>query len=154
MRKEELIKKIKNIQKGITKVKDKYVSENGFVLDYITIFSHSKGEFEELTKTAEKIGKKIDEHNGPIFLLNGYLKFDNGVLKIFRIRKPDINRPQVGCGDFKVSNYKDFKEKYLNKKNFLLFDGEEYEFLGIHDLTENYLVYFPDKMLSEDLGLK
>lgn len=153
MNTEQLIEKIKDIQRGITFVKDKYVSEENLGLDFITIFSHDKNEFEQLAKTAEKIGEKISEHNGPIFKLKKYLKFDNGTLKIFRIRKPDSERPQKGCGDFKVSNYKDFKEKYLHKNNFLLFNGEGYEFLGIHDLNKDYLVYFPDKLLIEELGL-
>ena len=153
MNREKLIVKIKDIQKGITKVKDKYVSEKDLKLDFITIFSHNKDEFEEFIKIAEKIGERISEHNGPIFRLKKNLKFDNGVLKIFRIRKPDSERPQKGCGDFKTSNYKDFKEKYVHKKNFLLFKGEGYEFLGIHDLNENFLVYFPDKPLTEELRL-
>lgn len=153
MNTEQLIEKIKDIQKGITFVKDKHVSEKNLELDFITIFSHDKNEFEKLTKTAEKIGERISEHNGPIFKLKKNLKFDNGILKIFRIRKPDAERPQKGCGDFKVSNYKYFKEKHLHKNNFLLFNGEGYEFLGIHDLNEDYLVYFPDKPLTEDLGL-
>jgi hypothetical protein len=153
MNKEELIEKIKDIQKGITKVKDKYISEKNLILDYITIFSHSKEEYDELTKTAKEIGEKIDEHNGFVFKLKNYIRFNNGILKIFRIRKPDINRPQKGCGDFKVDNYKNFKRKYLKIKNFLLFKGEGFEFLGIHDLSEDYLVYFPDKPLSEELVL-
>ncbi len=150
---EQLIEKIKDIQKGITKVKDKYVSEGNLVLDYITIFSQSKSEFDDLIKSANEIGEKIDEHNGPIFKLKKYMEFDNGVLKLFRIRKPDNERTQKGCGDFKVLNYKNFKNKYIDKNNFLLFKGEGFEFLGIHDLTEDYLVYFPDIVLTEELGI-
>jgi len=149
----ELINKIKDIQKGITKVKNKYIFEENLELNYITIFSHSDNEFEKLIKTSEKIGNKIDEHNGPVFLLKEYLGFNNGILKIFRIRKPDKERLQIGCGDFKVSNYLFFKKKYLNRKNFILMKGDGYEFLGIHDIDENYLVYFPDKLFTEDLGL-
>ncbi|MBI4116124.1 hypothetical protein HY449_00085 [Candidatus Pacearchaeota archaeon] len=153
MNRRQLIEEIKDTQRGITKVKDKYVSEENLELNYITIFSHDQNEFEELTKTAEKIGEKISKHNGPIFKLKKNLKFDNGTLKIFRIRKPDTERPQKGCGDFKVSNYKKFKDKYLQKNNFLLFKGNGYEFLGIHDLKEDYLVYFPDKPLTEEFGI-
>jgi len=151
MNKEKLIEKIKEIQKGITLVKNECVFEQGLVLDYITIFAHSDDEFNKLVKVSEEIGEKIEEHNGPVFKLKEYLKFDNGVLKIFRIRKPDIERPQIGCGDFKVFDYEMFKSKYLNKKNFVLFQGKGFEFLGIHDLTKDYLVYFPDKCFSEEL---
>ena len=122
----QLIEKIKDIQKGITRVKNKYIPEEGFVLDYITVFSHIDNEFEELIKTSEKIGNKIDEHNGHIFLLKEYLEFNNGILKIFRIRKPDKERSQIGCGDFKVPNYTSFKKKYLNRKNFVLTRGDGY----------------------------
>jgi len=153
MDKSELIEKIKDIQKGITNVKNKYVSEENLVLDYITVFAQSKSEFEDLVKSAKEIGEEIDGHNGPIFKLKKYIEFDNGVLKLFRIRKPDNERPQKGCGDFKVTDYGDFKNKYLNENNFLLFKGGGFEFLGIHDSAEDYLVYFPDIVLTEELGI-
>ncbi len=153
MDKPELIEKIKNIQRGITNVKNEYVSEKNVGLDYITVFAHGEDEFKKLVEAAHKIGEKIDEHNGPIFKLKKYLEFDNGTLKVFRIRKPDKERLQKGCGDFKIFDYGKFKNKYINRKNFLLFKGEGFEFLGIHDSTKDYLVYFPNIALTEELGI-
>ncbi len=153
MNSKQLIEKIKEIQRGITKIKNEYISEGNLILDYITIFSHSDKEFEELIEIAGEIGKRVDEHNGPVFKLKINIKFGNGALKIFRIRKPDKERPQKGCGDFKVPDYREFKKKYFGRKNFVFFDYGEFEFLGIHDLTKQYLVYFPDKPITEQLGI-
>lgn len=151
MNSKEIINKIHDIAKGITHVKDIYVSEKNLILDYVTIFAHSEPELVDLVNTSNDIGQRIDEHNGPIFKLNQPITFDNGTLNYFRIREPDPERPQIGCGDFKVTDYTSFKHKYLGAKNFELFHGDGFEFLGIHDMSQDYLVYFPDKVFSEDL---
>jgi len=148
-----IIQKIKQIAKGITNVKNKYIPEKGLVLDYVTIFAQTDAEFKELVRTSKKLGTQIDEHNGPVFKFHTPLEFENGVLKIFRIRKPDPERPQIGCGDFKVPDYKKFKKKYLHSKFFIFVSSEGFEYLGIHDPKEDYYVYFPDITLTEELGL-
>lgn len=150
---EELKEKIKDIVIGITNVKNQYVSEKDLVLDYVTIFSHSNIEFKELVKAAQECCEEVNEHNGPVYILKKPMKFRNGTLKLLRIRKPDSERPQVGCGDFKVSDYKKFRDRYLKRKNFVFFDRKDFEFIGIHDPDKDYLVYFPDIPLSEDLGI-
>lgn len=147
----QLIGKICEIQKGVTFVKNLYVLEKDLILDYITIFAHTKDKYAKLIALAKGIGEEVGEHNGLIFKLKKPLKFENGTLKIFRIRKPDKARPQVGCGDFIVRNYSVFKKKYFGKKNFLLFNRENIEFLGLHDLSKNYLVYFSNKSFSKQL---
>lgn len=152
MASDKIIKKIHDVAIGITHVKDIYVSEKNLTLDYITLFSHSDPELTDLIAASQAIGQQIDEHNGPVFRLNQPITFPNGILKYFRIRKPDIKRPQIGCGDFKVADYESFKNKYLGRKNFELFHGDGFEYMGIHDTTQNYLVYFPDKAITEDLG--
>ncbi|NTV22573.1 MAG: hypothetical protein HGB03_03370 [Candidatus Yonathbacteria bacterium] len=154
MHSKEIINKIHDIAKGITNVKDIYVSEKNLILDYVTIFAHSESELTNLVNASNDIGQQIDEHNGPIYKLNQPIVFYNGVLNFFRIRKPDPERPQTGCGDFKVADYDSFKHKYLGVKNFELFHGDEFEFLGIHDMSQDYLVYFPDIVISEDLKNK
>lgn len=152
MASDEIIKRITDIAVGITQVKDVYVSEKNLTIDYITLFSHSDSELADLITAGKTIGKQIDEHNGPVFRLNRPITFPNGTLKYFRIRKPDIKRPQIGCGDFKVADYESFKNKYLGQKNFELFHGGGFDYLGIHDMTQDYLVYFPDKAITESLG--
>jgi len=153
MQEKDVLKKIHKIVSGITHVKGLYVNEKDLVLDYVTIFCHTPQEFNELVSASMNLGKQVDEHNGPVFLLNEPIKFENGVLRIFRVRKPDKERPQVGCGDFGVPDYREFKKKYIKKKYFQLFKGDGYEFLGIHDLRQEYLVYFPNVLLSKDLNL-
>ncbi|MBN2015403.1 hypothetical protein JW766_01080 [Candidatus Dojkabacteria bacterium] len=153
MGKDEVIGKIEQIARGISEVKDQYISEKGLKIDYITIFSHSNSEFRTLIKFSKKLGKRIDEHNGPVIKLTKPMKLGKDILKVFRIRKPDKQRPQIGCGDFKVKEYDSFKKKYLGRKNFELFTGEGFEFIGIHDPNSQFLVYFPSETLTEYLGL-
>jgi hypothetical protein len=48
-----------------------------------------------------------------------------------RIRKPDKERPQVGCNDFDVPDYSTFKEQYLPlyPDNLKLIKRPEYEMI-------------------------
>lgn len=142
---EDLIAKVKEVATGITNVKDMYVDESDLELVYITLFSHTKEEHVDHINAANQIGSEISDHNGPVFKLDDPIELPNGMLKQFRIRKPDPERPQKGCGDFKVNNYQDFKNTYIDQPNFVFFDRETYEFIGIHDLDQEYLVYFPDE---------
>ena len=142
---EDIILKLKDIVSGITRVKDMYVDEDGLVLSYATIFAHSVEEYDELIEASLEVGEKVSEHNGGIFKLNEELKFDNGILKHFRIREADSERPQIGCGDFVVKDYEAFKKKYLEREHFVLFDRPNIEFVGLHDLDQDYLVYFMER---------
>ena len=88
---------------------------NTLPVSSLTVFAHYLEEYEKLCKILTGIGKIVGENNGPRFLLQHPLKAGGALITHVRIRKPDPSRMQVGCGDFDVEEYQDFKQKYLSQ---------------------------------------
>ena len=110
-----------------------------------------KNEFKNLELVAETMGKEVDKETaktGKTFLLNEPLDTSAGILSLIKIRNPDATRPQRGAPDFKIQNYQQFKDKYLQSSgNFTLMTRKDYEMIEIKGV--DVLVYLPDKTLGE-----
>lgn len=156
MIKKDLLDLIQYIAKTTIDLKNKYIDEKDLPIDYLTIFSHSEDEFNEMKNIASDLGEVIDNNNGPVYRLHRPTKIPTGELKYLRIRHPDSKRPQKGCDDFRVDNYHAFKEKYSAKfkENIKLIVRPEYEMIEIKDSKFDVLVYFPSIMFSEYLAQK
>jgi thymidylate synthase len=108
---------IKLIVKKATELKDKHTDEINAPVNYACIFSQNKGEFNELTTLTKKLGTRIKETStGPIFKLTNEISTVSGRLKLLKIRKPDKIKTNYGYADFTLSNYSEFKKKYLPSK--------------------------------------
>lgn len=126
------------------------------VIDYIAIFSKDEAEFKMLEIMAEAMGTETDKETaktGRTFLLNKPLDTPAGKLSLVKIRKPDATRPQRGAPDFKIQNYREFKDKYLQSSgNFTLMVRKDYEMIEIKGV--DVLVYIPSKTLGERINAK
>ena len=109
----------------------------------LTIFSHYPEEFEYLSKLALELGELYNENNGPRVTLNEPIKVNNNTITHLRIRKPDNERPQVGCNDFDVKDYTEFKGKYLpiHPDNLRLIERPNYEMIEFHHPNYDVLAY-------------
>lgn len=109
----------------------------------LTIFSHFEDEFVFLKKLLSTIGTPYNENNGPRIALHKPIIIDSHTLTHLRIRKPDSERPQVGCNDFDVKNYKDFNERYLeiHPDHLTLIKRPEYEMIEFHHPDFDVLAY-------------
>lgn len=156
MTKDDILSLIQYIATQTINLKNKYIEEKNLPIDYLTIFSHSKEEFQEMQKAASELGKVIDDNNGPVYRLFDPRNIPTGQLSYLRIRHPDYTRPQKGCDDFRVENYEAFKNKYLGKfnKNITLIKRPNYEMIEIKDQEFDVLVYFPSVRFSEELSKK
>ncbi len=135
------------IDQGIKAINDN-IDEKNLVIDYMGIFSKDDEEFTEMERLLSTMGKPGDKgstKSGSTFLLDEPIKTAAGPLKVLKARRPDPTRPQRGAPDFKVNNYKIFKDKYFNGKNsnFTLMVRPEYEMLELKGV--DVLVYFPSK---------
>lgn len=92
---------ISNIQELIK------IAAPGFDLKigYLTIFSHSNSQYEELIEELGKLGKRQEANNGYRFELFETLSLLNEDIKMVRIRKPDVHRPELGCCDLIYQDY-------------------------------------------------
>lgn len=125
-------------------------------IDFVSIFSKDDLEFNQLTEAIEPRAKKIKSDTGITgitYLLSTSIQTEAGELKIVRIRKPDPTRPQRGAPDFRVPDYKSFKEECLNKNsgNYTILMRKGFELVEIKGI--NVLVYVPNVPISEELGL-
>lgn len=109
----------------------------------LTVFSHSENEFEFLKELLSTMGSPYNENNGPRVTLYEPIVVDNNTITHLRIRKPDPERPQVGCNDFDVKEYETFKAEYLAKhpENLVLIKRPDYEMIEFRHPDFDVLAY-------------
>lgn len=137
----ELIEAVKYIASGTSKMAQKIVGKT-FPIKSLTVFAHSQSEFELLIGILAKIGKPYNYNNGPRVELYEPIKVGKNRITHLRIRKPDPERPQVGCNDFET-DYEIFKSEYLLKQadNLSLIKRPEYEMIELYGKEFDVLAY-------------
>ena len=142
------------VEQGMEVLKN--TDEKDTAVDYVAIFSKNDQEFNNLMLIAETLGKEIDKETaktGRTFLLNESMETSAGSLSLIKVRLPDATRPQRGAPDFKIKNYIQFKDKYLQSSgNFTLMVRKDYEMIEIKGV--DVLVYIPNKTVSERMQKK
>jgi hypothetical protein len=144
---------IPQIVADCVRLKNKYIEEKDLAVDWVCIFSHSQDEYEELLKQARVIGELTE--TTPSGLIFKFIKSPQTVAgkpKIFKIRQPDITKPELGDSDF-TTDYEQFKSKYLDNKKFNLIKREKFEMIELMDSKFNVRVYFSSIPPSKLRGL-
>lgn len=149
-----IISKLIHIANQLLLLRKKYIVEAMF-LNYLSIFSQSEEEFNELINLAKELGDQIGYSNGPVFQLKETIKTEAGDVEVFRIRKPDQSRPQLGCGDFEVTDWNKFKNEILNqeKPNIKLIIREKYQMIEIQDKEFDVRLYVPSHKVTDYLNI-
>lgn len=151
---EELKIKVKNIVKKANSLKNKHIDERNTPVNYACIFSQSKEEYGELLKVTQNIGNVIKETSTGLLFQIEPLQTISGVLKLLKIRIPDTTRPELGDADFTVSNFPEFKKKYLSKEGFKLIKRADFVMIELTDSEFNVRVYFSNPPLDLQLNIK
>ncbi len=139
--KTELIESVKYVAQETTRLCEKIIGKS-FPIKSLTIFTHEEMEYKLLFAILGTLGNPYNYNNGPrIELFEPIIVGDNKITHL-RLRKPDIERPQVGCNDFET-DYELFKNEYLNKypENLNLIIRPEYEMIELHDEKFDVLAY-------------
>lgn len=139
--KQELILIVEYIATQTSKMAQKICGKS-FPIKSLTVFSHSQEEYDLLISIIDEMGKPYDFNNGPRIELEKPIKVGDNEITYLRIRKPDIDRPQVGCNDFET-DYETFKNEYLsnNQTNLSLIKRPEYEMIELRDNDFDVLAY-------------
>jgi hypothetical protein len=89
------------------------------------------------------MGAPYNENNGPRVTLHEPIIVGSNTITHLRIRKPDLERPQVGCNDFDVENYEAFKTEYLSKfpEHLFFIKRPEYEMIEFRHPDYDVLAY-------------
>ena len=145
---------VQEIVKRANTLKDKYTSEKNAPVNYTCIFCQSDEQYNGLVALIQEIGKVVEETpTGPLFHIQP-LNTIAGKLRLLKIRKPDTTRHELGDADFTVSNYPEFKKKYLSQKGFKLIVRENFEMIELVDPKFNVRAYFSNPSLDKQLGIK
>lgn len=156
MNKDNLLSKLREIATAASALGRRHITTE-FDVDYVTIFSHTTEEFDTLVALADQLAKQVDEHNGPVFSLTEPVAWgDHNYLRFFRVRTPDLERPQIGCADLVVSDFTAFKQEYLSvpSPTFRLEVRPDFEMIEIIEPVSNYLVYVPSEAHSDYMNRK
>jgi hypothetical protein len=145
---------VQEIVKKASNLKDKHTSEKNASVNYACIFCQNDEQYDSLVTLAQEIGKMIEETpTGPLFHIQP-LDTVAGKLQLLKIRKPDATRLELGDADFTVSNYPEFKKKYLLQKGFSLIVRKNFEMIELADPKFNVRAYFSNPPLDKQLGIK
>lgn len=145
---------VQEIVETASKLKDKHTSEKKAPVNYACIFCQNDEQYTGLIVITKKMGRVVRETpKGPLFHIQP-VDTIAGKLRLLKIRKPDTTRPELGDADFTVSNYSEFKKKYLPRKGFSLIVREDIEMLELVDPQFNVRAYFSDPPLDKQLGIQ
>ena len=142
---EELIETVKYIVGETSRMSQKIVGKT-FPIKSLTVFAHSQSEFELLSEILTSIGKSYNYNNGPRVELHEPIEIEGNRITHLRVRKPDLERPHVGCNDFET-DYETFKSEYLLKypDRLSIIKRPEYEMIELRDKEFNVLAYVVSK---------
>ncbi|MFH0949328.1 MAG: hypothetical protein V1802_02465 [Candidatus Aenigmatarchaeota archaeon] len=145
---------VQEIVKKADTLKNKYTSEEKALVNYACIFCQNNEQYNNLVVVTQKIGKVIEETTkGPLFHIQS-LDTVSGKLRLLKIRKPDATRPELGDADFTVTNYPEFKRKYLSQKGFSLIVRKNFEMIELVDPQFGVRAYFSNPPLNKQLGVE
>lgn len=87
----------------------------------LKIFAHYNEEYIFLKQWANSIGKSEDSSSATSYYVKPFKPtvINTDSIEYIGIRVPDPYRAQVGCGDYVVDNYDEFKDKYLNSSPYI-----------------------------------
>jgi len=139
--KKELIEVVRYVATKTSKLADRIVGKV-FSIKSLTVFAHSQSEYELLTGILGEVGKPYNFNNGPRVELHKSINVGSNQITHLRIRKPDIERPQIGCNDFET-DYELFKSNYLfnHPDNLRLIKRPKYEMIEFYDPNFDVLAY-------------
>lgn len=139
----ELLQVVHSVAENSTRLSEEIIGTS-FPIHSLTVFSHSEKEFKFLKELLNTMGAPYNENNGPrVVLHEPIIVGDNAVITHLRIRKPDPDRPQVGCNDFDVEDYEAFKTEYLSRfpENLFLIERPDYEMIEFRHPDYDVLAY-------------
>ncbi len=145
---------VQEIVKKASNLKDKHTSEKNASVNYACIFCQNDEQYDSFVTVVQKISKVVEETpTGTLFHIQP-LNTIAGKLRLLKIRKPDATRPELGDADFTVSDYPEFKKKYLSQEGFSLIVRKNFEMIELVDPKFNVRAYFSNPPLDKQLGIK
>jgi|SRR3989344_2822871 len=136
--KKPLTNRIETLIKSIHELREKCIPEYPLKLEYLTIFSKDNDDYENLQNELKQLGEEKEVNNGKKYNLSKHLDILGEDIGLIRVRKPDIHRSEIGCGDLAhdIDSYKSIRNMALEKGwDIILRKGYEMIELSSFDLS-------------------
>lgn len=130
---EDCLKALGYIQEQLRAL-SKLVIDEGLPINTLKIFAHYEDEYKFLKGWIDSIGSNEDEGSSTSYYIRPHkpIAINDDPIKYLGIRVPDPYRAQVGCGDYVVGNFDDFKAKYLGNSPYIReVSHQKYEMLEL-----------------------
>lgn len=136
-----------------TELKNKCTDASSAPVEFACIFCQNEEEYKQFTDAVATLGKVAETaQNGFTYLLDKPIQTIAGPLRLVKIRKPDIQRPERGDADFNT-DYKNFKKKYQKNAGFEFVKRETFEMLRLSDPDFDVLTCFSNIPKSTTLKI-
>lgn len=109
---------------------------------YCCFFSQSEGDFAHYDTLARSLGTLAkNTSTGPVYLIPP-IQTISGPLRVFKVRKPDATRTELGDTDFSLNDFDRFKSIYASAPGFSLITRDDFEMIELVDSDFDARAYF------------
>ena len=121
-----------------------------FKISYLTIFSQSDNDFQNLRSSMQQLGEESEANNGYKYKSKSPINYLDEHIELVRIRKPDIHRKEFGCADliYKREDYEKLRTIAL-EKGFDVIVRKDYEMIELSDFKTNAYAYLVKDLEKE-----
>ena len=113
----------------------------------LKIFAHHPEEYQFLYSYFKAKGKPAIFNTDKNFYVKVSEELHGNHITYMGVRIPDPYRMQVGCGDYEVSDFDNFRSKYINSNQFIRDAKDATKMLEIWNPDSDVLGYVIPKMV-------
>lgn len=118
-------------------------------LDYISVFTKSEDEYDELCRQAELQGEQVFHKNGNVYRLTDETAapLTTAVIRVRTPSKSDL----IGCADFVVANYPQARQLLVAEQGYKEQLKGSYHIIEVEDSVLQVAMYVPSQRLTHTL---
>lgn len=138
---------LEHIDEHLRKLSELVIDER-LPVNTLKIFAHYEGEYDFLKEWVDGLGINEDGGSSTSYYVRPSkpMTVNNDPVEYVGIRVPDPYRAQVGCGDYVVDHFDEFREKYLGKSPHIRqVPHQKYEMLELFHPDIDVLGYIVKK---------
>ena len=137
-----------------SELKNKFTNAHSAPVEFACVFCQNEEEYKLFTHWIEALGKVVERtQSGFTYFLDKPIGTVAGPLRLVKIRKSEIQRPERGDADFNT-DYKNFKKRYQENGMFELIKRGTFEMLRLSNPNFDVMTCFSSIPKSKDLGVK
>jgi hypothetical protein len=153
---ETLIGRVQQVGQLAQLVSDRLIGTNKLVgLDYISIFTRERDEFEELGVAAAALGTKVYEKRGGVYLVEDEDVVQAIPSSVIRISEP-ADTQLLGCADIVPANFRAARGILLaagHEEKPKSLNGHDYTIIEVTNQDLGVSIYLPSERMTRIMGI-